>query len=155
MEITSYIKEILNFCTYRERSHAEVRKKIRSLGYDELETEEIIVFLIEENFLNEARYAEVYVRGKFNYNGWGKMKIIRGLKQNDVSEPLIKKALLEIDPEDYEQLIVRLIDQKNRDYLKEKNLWNRKQKIKQFLIQRGFEFELIDEQLNFYFLNEK
>lgn len=155
MEITSYIKEILNFCAYRERSHAEVRKKILSLGYDEYETEEVIVFLIQENFLNESRFAEVYVRGKFKYNGWGKMKIVRGLKQNEVSESLIKKALLEIDQGEYEQYVLHLIQQKEKDYHKEKNSWHKKQKIKQFLVQRGFEFHIIDEQLNFYFLNEK
>jgi|SRR5690554_3827687 len=144
MEITSYLKQVLDYCAYRERSHSEVRQKIRSLGYDEYETEEIIMFLIEENFLNEQRFAEGYARGKFNYNGWGKIKITQGLRQKEVSEPLIKKALETIDEQEYEALLLKLLKQKEKQFSKEKNRWTKMNKIKQFLVQRGFEFHLID-----------
>lgn len=151
MEITSYVKQILDFCAYRERSHQEVRDKIKSLGYDDEETEELIVFLIQENFLNELRFAIAYARGKFYHNKWGKMKIIRGLKQKDVSEPLIKKGLKEIDDDDYYNTLIKLIEQKNRDYRKTQIEWQRKIKIKRFLVGKGYEYHIIDEALADYF----
>lgn len=153
MEITSYLKKVLDYCAYRERSHSEARQKIRSLGYDEYEAEEIIMFLIEENFLSEQRFAEGYTRGKFNYNGWGKMKITQGLKQKEVPPSLIEKALKGIDEEDYEALLLKLLKQKEKELSREKNHWTKRNKIKQFLVQRGFEFHLIDRFLKEHLLN--
>lgn len=153
MEITSYLKKVLDYCAYRERSHSEARQKIRSLGYDEYEAEEIIMFLIEENFLCEQRFAEGYARGKFNYNGWGKMKITQGLKQKEVPPSLIEKALKGIDEEDYEALLLKLLKQKEKELSREKNHWTKRNKIKQFLVQRGFEFHLIDRFLKEHLLN--
>lgn len=151
MEITSYIKQLMDYCAYRERAHSEVREKAFSLGYNSEEVDEIIVFLIQENFLNEQRFAESYTYGKFEYNKWGKIKIIQGLKQKDIPDSLIKKALKQIDNEAYELLIQKLIEQKAAQLNKEKNIWIKKKKIKNFLIQRGFEFKIIDKFLNHYF----
>lgn len=151
MEITSYLKQLMDYCAYRERAHSEVREKALSLGYNADEVDEIIVFLIQENFLNEQRFAESYAYGKFEYNKWGKIKIIRGLKQKDIPDSLINKALKQIDTEAYEALIQKLIEQKAAQLNKEKNIWIKKRKIKNFLIQRGFEFKIIDKFLNQHF----
>ena len=79
------------YCAYQERSQYEVRGKLISLGMRNQELEEIILHLIETNFLNEERFAKAYAQGKLRVKGWGKNKIKQGLLFKQVSTPLIKK----------------------------------------------------------------
>ena len=133
--------QMRKYCAYQERCHQEVRYKlIKSKIYGDL-LEEIISSLIEEDFLNEERYARAYVSGKFRMNQWGRYKIKMGLKQKEISDYLIKKAMEEIDPEDYEETIRILIGkylprQKGSDYEK-------KQKTIKHLMQKGYEYEVV------------
>src|ERR1700712_929985 len=88
-----------HYCAYQERSQQEVRDKLYEWGLYPDAVENVIVHLIEGNFLNEERFANAYTRGKFNQKGWGRIKIKQGLKFKKVSDVLIKKALLTINGE--------------------------------------------------------
>ncbi len=107
----------------------------------------MLTTLIQENFLNEERFARTYVRGKFNIKRWGRNKIISGLKQHDVSKKCIQLALTEIDDDRYMEVLRDTIDEK-RSKLKEKNPWKRRSAMYRFAAQRGFEGELINEVLS-------
>lgn len=137
------------YCDYQERSHQEVRDKLYSWGLHAPEVENIITILIEENFLNELRFAKAYARGKFRINTWGKIKIAMGLKQKNISEYCIKKALLEIDDEEYRNTLKQLL-QKLTNALHKKTLttsdW---QKIARQAISKGFESNLVWELLKY------
>ena len=87
----------MKYCAYQERSQSEVRNKLKSLKvYYEI-IEQVIAELINQDFLNEERFARAYARGKFNINGWGKRKIIAGLKHKDLTKQCIILGLSEID----------------------------------------------------------
>ena len=83
-----------HYCAYQDRAQQEVRDKLYEWGMVPASVENIIVKLIEGNFLNEERFAKAYARGKFNQKGWGRIKIKQGLKFKKVPDVLIKKALL-------------------------------------------------------------
>jgi regulatory protein len=110
-----------HYCAYQERSQQEVRDKLYEWGLYTNIVENIIIQLIAGNFINEERFANAYVRGKFNQKGWGKNKIKQGLKFKRVSDVLIKKAL--------------------------NNLYKRKYKLQQYALGRGYENDLIADVL--------
>jgi len=130
-----------HYCAYQERSQQEVRDKLYDWGLWTSAVENIISKLIEENFLNEDRFAKAYVRGKFNQKHWGKIKIKQGLQLKKVSPPLIKKALLTIDLDDYIATLTAVIEKKART-LTERNEIKRRYKLQQYALSRGFEPEL-------------
>lgn len=135
-----------DYCAYQERSQQEVRDKLYSYGLHQDEVEELLAELITENFINEERFAKAYVGGKFRMKSWGRIKIVQGLKQHRVSEYCIKKGLLEIDEEDYLSTIDKLIDKK-KNQLGSTLDYNAVQKIAKYIIQKGYEPNLVWDQL--------
>lgn len=130
------------YCAYQERSQYEVRGKLISLGIRGQDLENIITELIENNFLNEERFALAYARGKLRMKNWGRNKIAQGLKFKQVSVPLVKKALKSLDEEEYESILKDVLAKK-RLTIKEKNAYKLNYKLSQYAMSRGFESDLI------------
>lgn len=139
------IIKIRNYCAYQERSHQEVKEKLFSYGLHTDQVSEVIAGLIQENFLNEERYAVAFAGGKFRIKGWGKQKIRYALRMQQVSDFCIRKGLNAIDDEAYMAMLQKLYQEKQKAVRSEKNLFIRMRKIRLFLQQRGFESELIQE----------
>jgi len=137
------IPKIKQYCAYQERCHKEVREKLYGFGLNKMEVEEIISTLISENYLNEERFAVQFAGGKFRMNQWGKIKIKQALKFKQVSDYCIRKALKEIDSKEYEKTFRKLAEQKLKTLKSEKNIFTRKRKLQDFLLQKGFETEMI------------
>nr|WP_294947648.1 regulatory protein RecX [uncultured Mucilaginibacter sp.] len=140
------LKKAEHYCAYQERSQQEVRDKLYDWGLYTSAIENIISQLIEGNYINEERFANAYVRGKFNQKSWGRIKIKQGLKQKNVSPVLIKKALQTINPGDYIDALTRLIEKK-ANTITERNGAKRNYKLQQYALSRGFETELTMEVL--------
>ena len=136
---------IYQYCNYQERSHKEVRNKLYDLGCRTTEVNELIAELIEVGLLNEERYARAIARGKFRIKKWGRNKIINALKLQQVSAYCIKKALTEIDEDEYLEVLKKLSEKRWTELSTEKNKLIKKKKFYSFLLQRGFEQALINE----------
>ncbi len=139
---TQAFVKIASFCAYQERTQQEVRSKLYEYGIKTDEVEVIIVKLIEENFLNEERFAKAFAGGKFRVKKWGRNKIIRELEMRGLSQYCIKSGLKEIENEDYLSTIHEIINKKEPE-IKAKNSYQKKYKIAVYLISRGFESELV------------
>ena len=135
-----------HYCAYQERSQQEVRDKLYEWGLWTDAVENIISQLISGNFLNEERFAKAYTKGKFNQKGWGKIKIKQGLKLKKVPDVLIKKALQTIDPDDYLQVLDKVI-RKKAATITEKDPYKRRYKLQQYALSRGYEADLITDVL--------
>jgi regulatory protein len=142
------LPKLKQFCAYQERCHAEVRDKLYSFGLHKNEVEEIISTLITENYLNEERFAIHFAGGKFRMKQWGKIKIKQALKYKQVTDYCIRKALKEIDAHDYEKTFRKLADQKLKTLKSERNIFIKKRKLQDFLLQKGFETQLVKEAVN-------
>ncbi len=142
------LPKVKQYCAYQERCHREVKEKLYSFGLYKVDVEQILSQLIEENYLNEERFAIHYAGSKFRMKQWGKVKIKHALKQKQVSEYCIKKALKEIDGEDYLKTLHKLAEQKLKTLVSEKNIFIKKRKLQDFLLQKGFESELVKEEVN-------
>ncbi len=135
-----------NYCAYQERSQLEVRDKLGEWGLKLAEAEAAIAKLVENDFLNEERFAIAYATGKFNQKGWGRIKIKQGLKLKRVPDVLIKKALEQINGDAYYEILVKTI-RKKATLLTEKNPVKRRYKLQQFAMSRGFEGDLVNDVL--------
>ena len=142
------LQKIKQYCTYQERCHAEVKEKLYSFKLYKKETEEIIARLIEENYLNEERFAMQFAGGKFRIKNWGRVKIKHALKQRQVSEYVIKKALAQISEIDYNNALNKIAAQKLKALKSEKKIFIKKRKLKDYLLQKGYEAKAISNIVN-------
>jgi regulatory protein len=139
------IQKLKYYCSYQERCHSEVQSKLYDLGVYKNEHDEIISTLIQENYLNEERFAIQFAGGRFRMKQWGKTKIKYELKGKQISEYCIKKALATIPTADYLQTAQKLFDLKNSTLKSEKNFFTKKRKLQDYLMQKGYEINIIRE----------
>jgi regulatory protein len=134
--------KIAKYCAYQERAHSEVTQKLYSYGLYSGQVEEILAWLISENYLNEERFAIAFAGGKFRIKKWGKIKIRQHLKLKKVSEYSINKAVALIDEEDYLRILEQLIRRK-WDSVVDGNDFETRHKVAQFVISKGYEPEIV------------
>jgi regulatory protein len=132
------------YCSYQDRCHQEVTQKLYELGIKSNEADTVIVHLIENNFLNEERFARSFARGKHRIKGWGKNRIVNELKQRQISTPNIKCALTEISEEEYQETFDKL-SLRHWDTIQESNELKKKKKFCDYLLRKGWESDLIYE----------
>jgi len=137
------LEKLRHYCAYQDRCHSEVRTKLLDLQIYGDDLEEIIGELIQENFLNEERFAQSYVRGKFNLKKWGRIKILQGLKLKKVSAYCIKKGMQEIDEEDYKKTLSTILEKKLELLDSSLNSFIKYKKLMQYAMGRGYEIPLI------------
>jgi regulatory protein len=128
------------YCAYRERSHKEVKDKLYAYGLFKTDVEQITSKLIEQNFLNEERYAMAYVTGKYNIKGWGKNRIERELKAHFISPYLIKKAMQQIGIDEYNEKLQKLAIKKWK-MVRDKSDLKKMDKVLRYLVGKGYRLE--------------
>ena len=140
------LQKLKQYCAYQERSHYEVVQKLWDLGIRKSDHDEILSALIEEDYLNEERFAIQYAGGRFRIKDWGRKKIYYGLKEKQVSAYCINKALKTIDEEAYQKTLRQLAEKKYASLKGEQHLV-RKKKTTDYLLQKGYEPELVSQAL--------
>ncbi len=135
-------QRIYRYCAYQERCHQEVKAKLFELGAARNDAEEIVSELITQGFLNEERFARSYAGGKFRIKGWGRLKIVRALELKGLTSNCIKAGLSEIEEDAYLKSLEHQIEKK-RELVDNPDLFVRRDKIATYLIQKGFEPELV------------
>lgn len=147
-------RKLERYCIYQDRCHKEIEQKLYEMRMITEACEVIILHLMEHDFLNEERFSKSFARGKFRIKQWGKQRIIRELKQKQISEYNIETALKEIDVEEYFNTLHQLT-QKKWETIPEKNIYKKRKKVIDFLMRKGFESNLIYEEINQAMANDK
>lgn len=135
-------QKMVNYCVYQHRCHYEVEQKMRDFTLIQEAKDEILLYLMQENYLNEERFVRSYIRGKFYMKSWGRTKIKIHLKQKGISEKLISNCWNEIDEEDYENRIIKIY----KDYFSKLSgvkEFQRKSKSIKYLLSKGFEYDYL------------
>lgn len=141
------LQKLRHYCSYQERCHQEVKEKLYGYGLRKEVVEQLLSQLIEEDYLNEERFAIQFAGGKFRMKQWGKIKIVQALRERRVSQYCINKALKEIEGESYEKALIKLADKKWASLQKETSMLTRMQKTRMYLLQRGFEAAQVQQEL--------
>ena len=142
-------EKIIIFCNYRERSSKEVLIKLFSLRYDSNTSKKIIDKLKKINMINDLRFSKSFARGKFKINKWGKSKIKSYLINKGISENEITQGLESIDNEIYLETLKSLLINKKKT-IKKEEVKLKKQKLFNYLHQKGYEKNLIFDSINRY-----
>ena len=148
------LKRLQNICSKQEKCIFDIKNKLFEWQIDSCQTEKIISTLIEQNFVNEERYTEFFVKDKLNINKWGKRKIEYILKHKQIHERHIKKAFQNIEHDDYKKTIEKEITKKytslaiNLENTSVRDKFILKNKILRFAESRGYETEITLEILS-------
>ena len=141
-EVKDALRKAAMFCAYQERTQQEVRERLKEWGILGDDAEETIAELIQQNYLNEERFAKAFAGGKFRVKSWGKRKIKQHLQQRGISGYNLEQAMNEIAPNDYQETLKELLNKK-RQGLRDTNSLVVKQKLVRYALSKGYESELI------------
>ena len=135
------------YCSYQDRCHKEVTEKLKTFNVKHHESNQIISNLINDNYLNESRFCESFVRGKFKIKNWGKIRIISELKRRNISPYNITLGLKEVEDQDYHNKFEEIF-KKKLSSLSNLSSDVKKKKIISYLQYRGWESNLIYSKIN-------
>lgn len=141
------LSRAMMLCSQREYCVDDIRSKLHLWGVGDNESDRVIKTLIKENFINEVRYAEAFVRDKFRHNKWGKVKIAAHLRTKQLPAEVIKSALDSIDDKLYSETMREIIFSHRRS-VKAKNQYDLKGKLLRYGLSKGFESNLLYDLLN-------
>lgn len=141
-------QKIEAYCAYQDRCHSEVSNKLSQWGIVGEQKDQLIADLIVNRFLDEERFAESFVSGKFRIKRWGRIKIRQHLKAKFVPEYCIKKAINQIDNEEYLSTLKALLEKKLVELSSQPNSYEKKAKILRYLASKGYEQDLVYDVVN-------
>jgi len=147
MEYQKALHSAADMCSRQERCVSEIRKKLIKWELTEEEVETAIAYLIKEKFIDEDRFASFYVRDKFRFNGWGRIKIRWQLRQKEVNNASLEEALESLNEESYLEKLAELLYNKKRQ-IRNKDVWQTKAALVRFGQSRGFEPDLVYNQVD-------
>ncbi len=129
-------------CSSAEHCTADIREKLARWGVTEADSRTIIDRLVQERFIDEQRYAVAFVKDKFRFSGWGRIKMRYALQQKHIDGSDIGHALATFDEEQYNDRLLELLQAKSRS-IRDDDPEARRAKLFRFATSRGFESALI------------
>jgi len=139
----AYLK-LSTLCAGAEYCEADLRKKMQRWEMPDGAEDAVIAQLIKERFVDEERFARAFVREKFRFNKWGRVRITQELKMKRISQNTIEDALEEIPSDDNLETLKALIESKKKS-VKGKSDYEIKCKLIRFALSRGFTMDDINK----------
>ena len=135
------------YCSLSEHCIKKVRDKLVQWETPSEFIDPIIEKLLEQDYINEERFARAFVKDKFRFNHWGRIKISTHLRALGISSENIAKAMDEIDEDEYAEILDEIVEKKRKTIKKGTDLEVRA-KLLRHALSRGFEYEIIVSKLN-------
>ncbi len=149
MKTQDLLAKMKNFCAYQERSEHEVERKLKALWVEPDQITEIIETLKKEDYLDEQRFVELFVRSKVNQKRWGEKKIRFALAHHQIKSSAITLEILKIDAGQYRELLEQIAEKKHR-LVEGLPAGKRFFRLKSYLYSLGYEMPLIEEVIEQY-----
>lgn len=135
------LARLQHLCARAEYCTGDIRRKaLTALEGDADAADRVVASLLEDRFVDDARYAAAYVREKSNLQGWGPIKIRFQLRGKRISEEVITEALKEMDPAPAQARLERLAAEKGRSLQGDPQ---RRLKLIKFLLSRGYDYAAV------------
>lgn len=147
IDFNAALNRAMALCAKRELCIEDIRVKLESWGITDANADKIIITLIADNFINEDRYANAFVKDKYHYNRWGRVKIASHLRAKKIGTESIRSALTSIDETQYKQMIKDTLAA-HRKSIRAKNQYDLKGRLMRFGLSRGYESNLLYDILN-------
>lgn len=126
------------YCSLSEHCKSEVLGKLQQWGAPEKTWEAILNHLEKERYVDESRYATFFVRDKYRFNQWGRIKIAQALRMKHIPSACIDEAMEEIDEQEYLNILTSLLKKKVRS-IKASNDYELNGKLVRFAAGHGYE----------------
>lgn len=137
---TEALASAAGYCSLAEHCISEVVEKLKKFELTSEDQAKILRRLQDEGYLNESRYVKAFVKDKFRFSKWGRIKIRYALRQKGISAMLAEEGLSEIQETDYQEMLIDLLRQKKRS-IKANSSYELRGKLLRFVAGRGFELE--------------
>jgi regulatory protein len=138
------LQKLQRYCDYQDRCHLDVERKLSALQVYGEDRDWVMAGLLATDQLNEERYARGLARGKFRIKGWGRLRILRELRARRIGEYLCRKALEEIDEQDYRDTLLRLLTRESDRLPAESHPAARRAALRDYALRKGYEPAVID-----------
>ena len=145
-DIKILIEQLKNYCAIQERCSTDILTKMKSWRITNKNQNKILNILIQEDFINDKRYSKSFCRGKFRIKKWGKLKIMNELKRKNINPTTIMSSLNEINDIDYIKELDTQFNKKKQS-INSLKFYDKKKKIANYLIGKGYESNLVWEKL--------
>ena len=145
-DIKNLIEQLKSYCAIQERCSNDIVTKMKSWRITNKNQNKILEILIQEDFINDKRYSKSFCRGKFRIKKWGKIKIVNELKRKNINTTTIISSLNEISDMDYSKELDTQFNKKKQS-ITTLNYYEKKKKIANYLIGKGYESNLVWEKL--------
>jgi len=145
-DIKNLIEQLKSYCAIQERCSNDIVTKMKSWRITNKNQNKILEILIQEDFINDKRYSKSFCRGKFRIKKWGKIKIVNELKRKNINPTTIISSLNEISDMDYSKELDTQFNKKKQS-ITTLNYYEKKKKIANYLIGKGYESNLVWEKL--------
>ena len=150
MDYNTILSKAQRLCSKSEKCESDLRKKFYQWEISEQDAIDIIQHLKEHDFINHQRYALSFANDKLKFNHWGKKKIEYALRLKNIEDPYIQEAINTISGKEYDRILQKEIEKKTKT-LKNSDQIDKKNKICNYLLQKGFEsgkvFEFVENKL--------
>lgn len=144
MDYQTALNKATSLCVASEKCEYDLKEKLDKWSVDVSDVIKIIEQLKKDDFINEKRYCNAFVKDKFKFNRWGKTKIVFMLRQKGISNQSIESAIDNIDTDEYISVLTDILSAKHKT-IKDKDPYQTKAKLYNFAVSRGFENEVIKE----------
>lgn len=136
----------LEYLSYRMRSEKEVSHYLRKKGYQRETINKVLEKLHHYDFVNDEAFAKAFLQSKKNTTMTGPIIIKQQLAQKGVSNDVINRIIMEFDKEDQVEKAISLIEKK-LPTLTKYSTKQKREKVAQYLLQKGYPFSVIEEAL--------
>lgn len=137
-------------CSGSEYCISEIEEKIRKWGVQGGDAQKVVDYLVDEKYIDEARYAMAYTNDKLRFSHWGRVKIRSMLRMHKISDIDINRAFSFIDEVEYDDILRKVIESKQRTMREDIESYAARVKIIRFALQRGFEMDQITKFISEY-----
>lgn len=135
------LQSLMRMCARLERSSGDALRLMKRWGVADDEARKVLSRLQAERFIDDARYAEAFVRDKLNLSGWGAYKIKMSLRAKGVSRDIIEEVVAPmLEATDMTERLEEMMQRKLRT-LKYSSPYEAKTKLIRFAASRGYDME--------------
>lgn len=138
------LASLMRLCARAEKCEADARRLMRGWGVAEQEIEPVVARLVRDRFIDDSRYAAMYVREKANLSGWGAYKIRTFLQRKQIDKATIDEALQQIDPARAADRLIERLQRKART-TKAKSPYELRTKLIRYALSLGFGYEAVQQ----------
>lgn len=135
------LQSLMRMCARSERSSGDALRLMKRWGVADDDARKVLARLQSERFIDDARYAEAFVRDKLNLSGWGAYKIKMSLRAKGISREVIEGVVAPmIEATDMTERLEEMMQRKMRT-LKYSSPYDAKTKLIRFAASRGYDME--------------